>query len=94
MVVGVAAGVFEARGLGGGEHAEGAADFEAEGVHGADEVEDGVEFGAVLDFAPGGAHAEAGGTFGLGLPGLGEDGVAGEDAMGCDAGIVVGIWGQ
>jgi hypothetical protein len=89
VVVGVAAGLFEAGGLGGGEHAEGAADFHAEVVDGVDEGEDGVEVFAVFDFAPGGAHAEAGGAFGLGFACFLNDVVGGEDGVFFDAGVVV-----
>ncbi len=93
VVVGVAAGGFEACGLGVGEHAEGAADFEAEVVDGGDEIEDGIEVLAVFHFAPGSAHAEAGGAFGLGFAGFLEDVVFGEDGVFFDAGVVVGgLW--
>jgi len=89
VVVGVAAGVFEACGLGGGEHAEGAADFEAEVVDFFDECEDLVEVLAVFDFAPGGAHAESCGAFGLGLFGFLDDIICWEDGVFFDAGVVV-----
>ncbi len=90
VVVGVAAGLFEASCLGGGEHAEGAADFHAEIVDGLDEVEDGVEIFAVFDFPPGGAHAEAGGAFGFGLLGFFENVGGRKDGVFFDAGVVMG----
>jgi autotransporter-associated beta strand protein len=90
VVVGVAAGGLEALGLGFGEHAEGAADFHAQGVDVFDKGDDGIEFFAIFDFPPGGAHAEAGGAFGSGLSGFFDDVVDGEDAVALDARVVVG----
>ena len=59
MVVRRQPGVRESLGLLVGQHAEGDARFHAEVAHPADHVEHLVELRPVLDFAPGGAHAEA-----------------------------------
>ena len=56
----------------------------------ADHVEDAVELGAVLDLAPGGAHAEAGGAGVLGVAGGVEDGVEVHQGVGVDVGVVAG----
>ena len=69
VIVSGEAGIFEARGLRIGEHAERAADFEIESGDAADHFEYGVEFFSFRNVAPGRAHAKARGAVGFGALG-------------------------
>ena len=69
VVVGGEAGLGQALGLGVGEHAGGDAGLQAQLAHAPHHLEHGLKGGAVADFAPGPAHAEALGAGVLGGPG-------------------------
>lgn len=89
VVVDVAAGFLEARGLRLGQHAERAADFEAEFFHAGDGFQHAIKLLSVTDAAPRGAHAKACRAAGFGFLCVGQDGAGLHQLLGFEAGVVM-----
>ena len=93
MVVDRGAGGLQPYGLLGLEHAQGDADLQVQGGHRGDDLQHLLEGLAVAHFAPGGAHAVAGGTVGLGGAGAFQHARLLLERLHLQAGVVAGRLG-